>query len=88
MKKRTGLEIRELRAARGWSIRVLADRAGVHPNAILRMENGETSPRQETVAKLLRALGEKDDPELSLAKAVDRLAAAIEKLVKHHSRKS
>lgn len=50
---------RSIRAARsllGWSQRELADRAGLHQNAVYRSEKDDTSTRQSTVSALARAM--------------------------------
>ena len=52
--------IRSLRIERGYSVAVLAERAGVHRNYIMRLES-RTPPRVtvETLAKIAAALGVK-----------------------------
>ena len=49
-----GSRIRDLRAARGLSLRALAGRCGLSVNAISRIERGDSSP---TVSSLLRLAG-------------------------------
>jgi transcriptional regulator with XRE-family HTH domain len=49
-----GTRIRDLRTARGFSLRALAGRCGLSVNAISRIERGESSP---TVSSLLRLAG-------------------------------
>lgn len=51
---------RNLRAARekaGLSQEALAERAGMHRNAVALLEAGKRDPRVSTVAKLAKALG-------------------------------
>lgn len=51
---------RNLRAARekaGLSQEALAERAGMHRNAVALLETGKRDPRVSTVAKLAQALG-------------------------------
>ena len=51
---------RNLRAARekaGLSQEALAERAGMHRNAVALLETGKRDPRVSTVAKLAKALG-------------------------------
>jgi transcriptional regulator with XRE-family HTH domain len=53
-----GALIRERRLARGLSQEQLARRAGTSQAAISKLENGETSPSIETLARILRVMGE------------------------------
>lgn len=48
--------LRQIRGARGLSLRALADKAGVTYVALLRMELGQTDPRLGTLRRLARAL--------------------------------
>lgn len=51
---------RNLRGARekaGFSQEALAERAGMHRNAVALLETGKRDPRVSTVAKLAKALG-------------------------------
>lgn len=51
------LRIRELRQARGWSLRELARRVDMRPNTLSAIENGQTTGIDfETLEKLSRAL--------------------------------
>lgn len=43
------------RAIMGWSMRDLADRAGLSLGAVNRLEGGETAPRGTTAAKIVAA---------------------------------
>jgi DNA-binding XRE family transcriptional regulator len=52
-----GRRLREVRAGAGLSQGSLAERAGVHPTAIGRMERGGREPRLATILRLARALG-------------------------------
>jgi transcriptional regulator with XRE-family HTH domain len=49
--------LRELRKSRGWSIRELAERAGVAPNTVLTTEHGRRKPGASTLQKFADALG-------------------------------
>jgi len=52
------LRLKELRKRRGWSLRVLAHRAGVRPGTLSALERG-ASPRLDTLVKLADAFGVK-----------------------------
>src|SRR5262245_2173714 len=49
--------VKELRAAAGLSLKELADRAGITPDAIVKLESGNRKPGWETVIALSDALG-------------------------------
>lgn len=49
--------IRELREAKGWGQRELAERSGVSQSAISDIENGKRDPSIKTVKKVAIALG-------------------------------
>ncbi len=49
--------LRQIREARGLSLRALAEKAGLTYVALLRMELGQTDPRLGTLRKLAKALG-------------------------------
>ncbi len=51
------LRVRELREKRGWSVRKLAERAGLAFSAVHRLESGKTAPRLTTLEALAAALG-------------------------------
>jgi transcriptional regulator with XRE-family HTH domain len=51
----TPLQIRMARAALGWGVRDLADRAGLAPNTVSRFENGAGS-RVDTLAQMQEVL--------------------------------
>lgn len=53
---KVGLKIRELRAQRGFSLRVLAERCGMSANAISLIERGENSPTVSSLHQLATAL--------------------------------
>lgn len=54
-----GKVIRELREARGVSLRALANASGVNFTTIRHIERGDNSPTVATLEKLLEALGAK-----------------------------
>jgi transcriptional regulator with XRE-family HTH domain len=49
------IQLRMARAAVGWGVRELADKAGVTANTVTRIENGADA-KQSTLEKLQRAL--------------------------------
>ena len=51
------MKVKELREDRAYSIRELAERAGVHYNTIRRIEHGQGSVHPRTIRKLAAALG-------------------------------
>ena len=53
-----GVRIRALREGRSMSARELADRAGVTPAYLSRLENGRLSPTVSTLTRVMQALGE------------------------------
>jgi len=53
---RVGGRLRELRSARGWSIRVLAEKSGLNINTLSLIENGRTSPSVGTLQRLAQSL--------------------------------
>ena len=55
--KSPGEVIRELRLARGISMRELSDMVGVDPSAISLWENGKRTPSVESFASVILALG-------------------------------
>lgn len=50
-------ELRRAREKAGFSQETLAERAGMHRNAVALLETGKRDPRVSTVAKLAKALG-------------------------------
>ncbi|MBI5162844.1 MAG: helix-turn-helix domain-containing protein [Magnetospirillum sp.] len=52
----TPRQIRAARALLGWSQAELAQRAGVHKNALARLEAGRTDPRVSTMDAVIEAL--------------------------------
>src|SRR5512140_2082835 len=52
-----GVRLRELREARGTSMRQLATRSGLSANALSMIERGKASPSVSTLYKLAEALG-------------------------------
>ncbi|WP_169736713.1 helix-turn-helix domain-containing protein [Pseudonocardia spinosispora] len=53
-----GVRLRALRQAKGLSARDLADRAGVTPAYLSRLETGKVSPTVATLSRVVQALGE------------------------------
>lgn len=51
----TRVQVRMARAALGWGVRELADKAGLAPNTVSRFENG-AGARVETLAHIEKAL--------------------------------
>ncbi len=51
------VKLKELREDRAYSVRTLADLAGIHYQTILRIEHGHTSVQPRTIRKLAAALG-------------------------------
>lgn len=49
--------LKEIRAKRGISQQILADKAGLTRAHLSLIENGKKNPDGETIAKLVRALG-------------------------------
>jgi lambda repressor-like predicted transcriptional regulator len=56
-------------AKRGWSMRQLALRSGVHPASVGNAVRRGVTPRMESILKMAEALGE--DPALRAAKPGD-----------------
>ena len=52
----TAQKIKELRSRRGYSQEELAERSGLSPRTVQRIENGETEPRGDSLARLAAAL--------------------------------
>jgi transcriptional regulator with XRE-family HTH domain len=55
--ERFALNMKELRAERGWSQEDLSRHSGLHYTAISKMERGARSPRFQTVVVLAIAFG-------------------------------
>ncbi len=51
------MKLKELREDRAYSIRELAELAGVHYNTVHRIEHGQGSVHPRTIRKLAAALG-------------------------------
>ena len=51
-----GVNVREIREEKGYSLRVLAERSGLSLNAISRIERGESSPTVSSLQRLATAL--------------------------------
>ncbi len=56
MIKMLGERVREIREAKGWTQREIADRVGIDDYYISRLENGHINPTLATLQKLARAL--------------------------------
>ncbi len=71
-----GARLKELRRARGYSVRELASRATVDHVTVVRIENNHTEPQPRTLRKLAEALGVdvrffySEEPITPLAQAV------------------
>lgn len=52
-----GVVVHRLRVERGWSVRALAERAGISATQLTRIERLEASPTEETIRGLATALG-------------------------------
>lgn len=50
------VSLRQLRGERFWSVRNLADRAGVSPQTVMAIEHGKWHPRYQTMQRLAEAL--------------------------------
>ena len=48
--------LRQIREARGYSLRALADKVGMAYPALFRLETGEADPRLSTLRRLAKAL--------------------------------
>jgi transcriptional regulator with XRE-family HTH domain len=68
-----GHQVHAARVRRGWTLRDLADRAGVSPAVVHGLETGDTVS-QETIARVATALGMR--PSLVLADSRDRTSSA------------
>jgi transcriptional regulator with XRE-family HTH domain len=52
-----GLALQRIREARGLTVEELAERSGVAASTIKDAEQGESTPRTDTIARLARPLG-------------------------------
>lgn len=52
-----GDRIFELREAAGWTVRDLADEAGISPTTVVQLEHGRGEPKFSTLRKVARAFG-------------------------------
>jgi transcriptional regulator with XRE-family HTH domain len=52
-----GARLRELRQAAGMTQKQLAERSGLHPYGVAKLEQGQNNPRWATVLMLAGALG-------------------------------
>jgi len=62
-----GRHVTQKRQEKGWSQRELGRRAGVRGATISKLESGATQPTNDTIVKVARALGEKEEALLRLA---------------------
>lgn len=53
----TGDRIFELREAAGWTVRDLAEEAGISPTTVVQLEHGRGEPKFSTLRKIARAFG-------------------------------
>jgi transcriptional regulator with XRE-family HTH domain len=51
------VQLRALRARRGWTVREAAERVGTTPDNLSRIERGTRHPRASTLQKLAEAYG-------------------------------
>ncbi len=54
---RLGARLRELRDERGWTLEQTAERAGLHPVSLSRVETGSVNVTVATLVAVTRALG-------------------------------
>ena len=54
---RFGVILRRIREERGWTLRKLATRAGLNPNYVSILEQGDNVPSLSTVLELIEVLG-------------------------------
>jgi len=52
-----GKRLRQLREAKGWTLEVLAESAGMNELQVGHIERGASDPKLSTITKLARALG-------------------------------
>lgn len=76
----------DLRRAHQWTVEELAQRAGVSPKTISRLQNAKGDPRRSTVRKIAAAL-EVDPaeflgpPPAATASQLDRIEAKLDRLL-------
>lgn len=51
------MQLKAMRDAKGWTLKTLAQKSGVHESTLSRLERGETAPMHETAKALEKALG-------------------------------
>jgi transcriptional regulator with XRE-family HTH domain len=56
-RKRLGIQLRELRKARGLGQDAFADLAGIHRTHVGMLENGKLDPKLSTLSRVAEALG-------------------------------
>lgn len=74
VKKAIGTQLRELRLARGWTLREAAPHVGVAYSTLGQIENGQINTTLDTLDGILRGL--KADREIDLRGASDALPEA------------
>ena len=67
-----GTSLRSTRRRAGLSQRALAERTGIPQSSIARIEAGQTTPRVDTLERLLQATGHALEVEARLGDGVDR----------------
>lgn len=53
------VRLKAARDAKGWTLKTLAEKVGVHESTLSRLERGETTPMHDTAKALEKALGVK-----------------------------
>jgi transcriptional regulator with XRE-family HTH domain len=66
--------LKEARAERLFTVRALAERAGVAPSTVYLIENGHSVPRFDAIRKLSAALGVEPIEVTEFAAAIERVA--------------
>lgn len=78
MENDLGKHVIELRRLKGWGQRELGRRAGVSGATISNLEAGTTQPTNDTIVKVARALGEKEEALLRLAGHLPKIPPATD----------
>jgi transcriptional regulator with XRE-family HTH domain len=83
----TGDRIFELREAAGWTVRDLAEEAGISPTTVVQLEHGRGEPKFSTLRKISRAFGLSSVEELASgpkAKARPLAQQWLDEWASHH----